>query len=332
MTTEWGYETNRIRSLFLRENDIVILMAQRDDIYEEGRFPLIRLTECYDFGEEDPRDYLWDIPYHINEKMNRRIAAVLEHEIRKIPYPEKLSEAPPVRLWKTDYHLEEIYLRANAPFREWFEKQKHLVKSGKNGAIVMNCNPFTNGHRYLVEQASREVDTLYIFVVQEDKSFFSFDERFRMVKEGCKEFENVVVIAGGDFLISVSTMPGYFEKEDLQDDYIYDATYDLEVFCEAIAPLFHIQTRFAGEEPEDAYTRRYNEQMAQLLPTYHLNFREIPRLATEAGPVSGSLCRNYFKEQDWESLSRYVPESTMEILTEKVFRKDIAMPTGTEGE
>ena len=42
----------------------------------------------------------------------------------------------------------------------------------KFGAVVMNCNPLTLGHRYLIEQALKQCDYLMIFVVQEDKSFF----------------------------------------------------------------------------------------------------------------------------------------------------------------
>lgn len=41
----------------------------------------------------------------------------------------------------------------------------------KIGAIVMNANPFTLGHRWLVEQAARQCDWLHLFVVKEDASF-----------------------------------------------------------------------------------------------------------------------------------------------------------------
>jgi len=50
------------------------------------------------------------------------------------------------------------------------------------GAIVVNANPFTLGHRYLIETASRQVDRLLIFVVENDVSRFPFQDRFRLVK------------------------------------------------------------------------------------------------------------------------------------------------------
>ena len=41
------------------------------------------------------------------------------------------------------------------------------------GAIVMNANPFTKGHRYLIEKAAAECGFVYVFVLSEDKSVFS---------------------------------------------------------------------------------------------------------------------------------------------------------------
>ena len=35
---------------------------------------------------------------------------------------------------------------------------------GVIGAAVMNCNPFTNGHRYLVETAASQCELLHLFV------------------------------------------------------------------------------------------------------------------------------------------------------------------------
>ncbi|EFA28598.1 ABC transporter, ATP-binding protein, partial [Haemophilus influenzae HK1212] len=38
------------------------------------------------------------------------------------------------------------------------------------GSIVMNANPFTLGHRYLIEQALQQCDHLHLFIVGEDAS------------------------------------------------------------------------------------------------------------------------------------------------------------------
>ena len=40
----------------------------------------------------------------------------------------------------------------------------------KVGCIVMNANPFTLGHEYLVQYAASRVHKLFVMVVSEDKS------------------------------------------------------------------------------------------------------------------------------------------------------------------
>ena len=70
----------------------------------------------------------------------------------------------------------------------------------------MNCNPFTLGHRYLIEQASEKVDHLYVFVVEEDKSFFPFSDRIGLVKKGTADLKNITVKPSGkyNFIINFS--------------------------------------------------------------------------------------------------------------------------------
>ena len=87
------------------------------------------------------------------------------------------------------------------------------TRKNVNGAIVMNCNPFTRGHRYLIESAAKQVDTLYVFVVEEDKSFFPFTERLMLVRNGIKDLSNVIVLPSGKFMISSLTFPEYFVKK-----------------------------------------------------------------------------------------------------------------------
>lgn len=69
---------------------------------------------------------------------------------------------------------------------EWRSSLERFEVEGNAavGSIVMNCNPFTLGHRYLIEYASKYVDYLYIFVVEEDKSFFPFSDRIDLIKKG----------------------------------------------------------------------------------------------------------------------------------------------------
>lgn len=182
------------------------------------------------------------------------------------------------------------------------------------GSIVMNCNPFTKGHRYLIEFAAKRVDRLYIFVVEEDRSFFKFEDRFEMVVKGTEDLKNVVVIPSGKFIISSITFPEYFLKDYVKEKNL-DVSMDLEVFCKYIAPPLHIKVRFAGEEPFDPVTFNYNESMKQILPEYGIDFYEIPRLMLDSESViKATEVRRLLKEKNFEAISEYVPTSTLEIL------------------
>lgn len=186
-----------------------------------------------------------------------------------------------------------------------------------NGSIVMNCNPFTKGHRYLIELAASKVDRLYIFVVKEDKSFFKFEDRFEMVRQGTMDLKNVVVVSSGKFIISSLTFPEYFMKDYVKEKN-FDVSMDVETFCKYIAPPLNITKRFAGEEPFDPVTLNYNENMRRILPEYGMEFCEIPRLSLdEKRIINATEVRRLLKERDFDTIREYVPESTLSILQEK---------------
>ena len=181
----------------------------------------------------------------------------------------------------------------------------------------MNCNPFTKGHRYLIEYASERVDRLYIFVVKEDKSFFKYEDRFEMVKNGTSDLKNVVVVSSGKFIISSLTFPEYFMKDYVKEKN-FDVSMDVETFCKYIAPPLHIKTRFAGEEPFDPVTLNYNENMRVILPRYGMQFCEIPRFAIDDSRViNATEVRRLLKEKDFDGIKDYVPQSTLDILLRK---------------
>lgn len=184
------------------------------------------------------------------------------------------------------------------------------------GSIVMNCNPFTLGHRYLIEYASKKVDKLYIFAVEEDKSFFPFQDRINLIRQGTADLPNVTVLPSGKFIISSLTFTDYFGKAEKQDKQI-DATLDVEIFGRYIAPALGINIRFAGEEPLDAVTRQYNEQMHKILPQYGVAFEEIPRKQSGGAVISASRVRKLLQEKRFDEIKQLVPLTTVEYLINK---------------
>jgi [citrate (pro-3S)-lyase] ligase len=225
---------------------------------------------------------------------------------------------PPDRVVATTAYVspQTPYAKELAAYKA-FLKQTSEAAVGRIGAVVMNCNPFTLGHRWLVEYAVQQVKRLYLFAVEEDKSVFPFADRFELIKQGVADLPNVTVLPSGKFIISSLTFTDYFNKSELQDRVI-DPTQDVRLFAEEIAPMLNITVRFAGEEPLDNVTRQYNEAMRRILPEYGIGFEEIERKEAEGEVVSASRVRALLETGAFEEvvaqLERLVPRTTLEYL------------------
>ena len=174
------------------------------------------------------------------------------------------------------------------------------------GVVVMNCNPFTLGHRYLIEQAAKQVERLFVMVVREDCSLFAYVERKAMVEQGVAHLENVTVIDGSEYAISQATFPTYFLKR-LDDAADTQMLLDLDLFRRHIAPALGATVRFVGTEPTDQLTRRYNQLMHEVLA----DVREIVRLEKEGNAVSASRVRKAMEQGDMSTIRQLVPPTTL---------------------
>lgn len=213
-----------------------------------------------------------------------------------------------------------------------------LARPGRNGAIVMNANPFTKGHRYLVEQAASQVDNLYVIVVKEDRSRFPYVERKAMIEAGCAGLDNVVVCEGSDYAISAATFPTYFLKK-LDDATDTQIALDLDLFVNHIAQPLGVTVRFAGSEPEDALTRRYNELMAEILPGTSvavvrqarrpIDFIEIPRLEQNGNPISATSLRRALDKGNLKEAMEYIPKSTVPYLVADLAERALRLELDT---
>ena len=187
--------------------------------------------------------------------------------------------------------------------------------SGKVGAAVMNCNPFTLGHRYLIETAAKACDKLYVFVLSEDKSRFSAADRLALVKAGTADIPNVTVLPTGPYLISSATFPTYFLK-DREKAQTVQCLLDIEIFTKYFVPKFGITHRFVGTEPLSPMTDMYNDALKTYLPCKGVEVCEIPRLQTGDTPISASFVRSLLGKGQPELLRSLVPETTFHYLQE----------------
>ncbi|MBR5569567.1 MAG: [Oscillospiraceae bacterium] len=184
------------------------------------------------------------------------------------------------------------------------------------GAAVMNCNPFTLGHRYLIETAAKECDRLYVFVLSEDKSRFSAADRLELVRQGTADLPNVTVLTTGPYLISSATFPTYFLKDREQAQTV-QCLLDIEIFTKYFVPKFGITRRYVGTEPLSAMTDQYNKALMEHLPQKGIDLRLIPRLEVDGAPISATTVRSLLRTGQPDKLRQLVPPTTFDYLTKE---------------
>lgn len=265
-------------------------------------------------------EIFWD-PAHFNYRANQAIAREVHAHIKR-PTPIK-------KYGVTDEEMKSVadsairYLGTvainnysrNDDIAQWLRgaRNPQFDKYDSIGAIVMNCNPFTLGHRHLIESAAKMVGGLYIFVVEEDKSFFPFADRLSLVRRGVEGVDGAIhVLPSGKYIISSFGFPGYFAKKNAITP--ADSTTDVAIFGSVIAPALGITHRFVGEEPNCLTTNEYNETMKFLLPVLGVKMHVIPRKNESGEPISATTVRNCLRNNDFERIEKLVPVVTYEYL------------------
>ena len=181
---------------------------------------------------------------------------------------------------------------------------------GQAAAIVMNANPFTLGHRYLVETAAKENDLVHLFLLSEDAGPIPARVRHRLVREGVADLPNVVCHETGEYLISSATFPGYFLKSE-EKILRTQARLDTALFVR-IAKTLDITARYVGHEPHSIVTGIYNEVLSEALPAQGIQCRIIPRKELPDGRViSASTVRQAIHDGDLDRAACMLPESTL---------------------
>lgn len=181
------------------------------------------------------------------------------------------------------------------------------------GALVMNCNPFTKGHRFLVEEAARSCAQVLLFVVEEDKSLFPFKHRYNIVKDSVSDLKNVTVIPGGEYIISSATFPSYFLRKEDERLRAYEDM-DCGIFGKYFCSKFNIVKRFVGEEPYCNVTNSYNVRLKEILPKYGVELIEIERKKYADEFISASRVRELIENSKMVEVEKIVSEATWKFL------------------
>lgn len=215
---------------------------------------------------------------------------------------EKTSNVALLEMGKPDFN----------DFLANLKKIREKLNFTSSASIIVNCNPMTNGHLFLIQTAANLSEHLFIFVLEEDLSYFPFKYRYEIVKKATSHLGNVTVLPSSQYIISAATFPDYFIK-DLPKEMVH-AELDVAIFGNKIAPALGIKKRFVGNEPYCQVTSKYNETMKELLPKYGIEFIIIERKEFNGKAISASTVRQYIRENRFDEIKNIVPQATYEFL------------------
>ena len=307
------YETRyqemvHITSTPMKPGDIMVMHIENRPYPQTTTIDLTDLLDTHDV----PNEWLLDIPLHCNHKVNEIYAnelfdrMVAEGALKKnegeSTDPKK---AEPVMLSRD--------LAVNSLYLDLYYNDFHPVEGMTVGTVGMHGNPFTLGHRYLIETASKQVDKLFVLLIGDELGVFSYPERFAMAVDATSDLENVTIVSGGPFQATRNVFRDYFVKIN-PSDMTESALADTLIYAEVIAKRLGITHRFLGDEKHNPKMDFFNKLLLETLPKYGINAIELPRLAVHGHSISASTSRNAASEGDLETLLDNVPVATLKYL------------------
>lgn len=288
-----------ITSTPMKPGDIMVIHVENRPFEGTESIDMMELLD----KNNAPAEWFLNLPVHCNHKVNKIYADDLfERMVRGNALTGEVKKGQRTMLSRA-LAVNSLYLDLH--FNN-FRPEKGMVV----GSIGMHGNPFTLGHRYLIETASKQVDRLFVLLIEDDLGIFSYAERFAMAVEGTRDLPNVKIVAGGPFQATRNVFREYFVKvkpADMRES----ATLDTLIFAEIIAKRLGITRRFLGDERHNPKMQFFNELMKEMLPRYGIEVIELPRAQAGGRSISASLARNAAAEGDRETLLANIPETTL---------------------
>ncbi len=212
--------------------------------------------------------------------------------------------------------------------KSWEEETKKSIDiPEQSSCLIFNANPFTIGHRYLAEIASKRSRKVIVFVIQgkpesggrgnhENTGLeFPFDDRIELVKKGLLDLENVVVLPSGPYLISRDDFPKGFLSESLGAVPAH-AKLDSMVFCHVCKAL-GIQSAFAGDEPRDELSEIHLNALRQACRDSGIALRVAERKRLGDKYISSSMIRDALSKGRKEEVAQLAPPHVLEYLNQR---------------
>ncbi len=302
----------------VRNGDCIIWFSafEKNDLVklQNKGVPILEVRECVD----GLIDWFLDNPFHCNAQANFNIAEAifvnLRKSLRSLSSRNRYSmvDSLKIKLQHNPYAImNSKELNAYAKYIEQFKCDEHIKTKG---AVVLNANPCTLGHMYLIKEALQRVDFLYIFLVEECIGNMPYMDREYMLKESLKYNKRVRVIRGGSIMTSEKVFPEYFNKSTEPSKINLVLTH--KVFGKIVGSILGVTYRFFGTEPKDKVTRALNESASEILPKYGIQPIFIERMSIDGKNISANNARDLFYSKQYTDLAKIVPLSTFRRLLE----------------
>lgn len=187
---------------------------------------------------------------------------------------------------------------------------EHGFIDSDTACMVINGNPFTEGHLSLLEYALSKHRKLMLFVLEEDASYFSFKERFSLAFIGTRAYsERVSVLPSTEYIVSKETFPDYFIKEENDKTEAF-AEYDALIFKKYFMEKLGISKRYFGSE-ESAYMQIYNAKMKEVLGD---KAEIIDRFSKNDKVISAKKFRKLIEEGKIDEAMNFIPTSNKTVM------------------
>ena len=190
--------------------------------------------------------------------------------------------------------------------------------------VIINANPFTAGHRYLAEIASRRSSRVLVMVIQGKPEsggkgnhentgiVFPFKERLEMTRRCLSDLINVTVIPSGPYVISRDDFPEGF-LSNVMGRVPAHAVLDSMVICH-ICRALGIRKVFAGDEPRDEMSEIHLNALRSACADAGIMLRVAERKRLGEKYISSSLVRQDIADGKTDEVRLLVPEEVLKYL------------------
>ena len=152
-----------MRNQIYHLGDIVILLVDEIEPFRIAGYKVNSIINVYR-SIPSVEKHVWNSLLHVNKIAMKYIAEEVYSQCKE----QKLFE--PISYSDNDnrtliFGVKNKKNEIPEELKKWIDyaKKYSISTKGEIGSIVMNCNPFTKGHRYLIERASEQVKVCLLY-------------------------------------------------------------------------------------------------------------------------------------------------------------------------